>query len=173
MIEGVTKPFESGREPLTPDQMRAAATAYIAGIQGLFDRFDPLTGGDHNLSLDAPFGGEANAISAVAERGSGSLEVFAPDSQWHSYGLRGQAVWRHDGIMIDSLSRPDAERVLPPRDGTDAEKLAHFHRLAAEHATISEYEPNEGYVDEEEVNKLFPLLMQGRPAPEIDNLDDL
>ncbi|HSW65674.1 MAG TPA: hypothetical protein VLI54_00865 [Bacillota bacterium] len=173
MIEGVTKPFESGRVPLTPDQVRAAATVYLAGMRALFDHFDPLTGGDSNLALDVPFAGEPDVMSAVAERGSGSLEVIAPDSQWHSYGLRGEAVWRHDGMLIDSLRRSDAERVLPPRDGTDAEKLAHFHRLAAEAETLSEYEPTDGPVDEEEVGGLFALLMRGRPSADIDNLEDL
>jgi hypothetical protein len=174
MIEGITKPFEANRPPLTSDQMRAAAAAYIAGMRDLFGHFDPLTGGSHNPSLEAPFGEEADGVHAVPERGSSSLEVFAPDTQWHSYRLRGnQGVWRHDGIMLDSLNRPDAERVLPPRDATDAEKLTHFHRLVAEDAALKEYESNEGFVDEEEVTNLFALLMQGHVAPEIDTLGDL
>jgi hypothetical protein len=111
-------------------------------------------------------------VRAILERGSSSLEVFAPDSQWHSYGLRGeqpeQGVWRHDGIVIDSLNRPDAERMLPPPDATGPERLAHLKRLAADDAALGKHEPNEGFVDAAEVTNLFAVLMQGRVSLVID-----
>ncbi len=162
MIRGVTKPIGPETALITDEQRRTAAGLYIAGMDELFAKFDPLTGGNSNLPLFAPFEGDPAAISAVAAKGV-SLEVWAPDTQWHSYYLKNNrsAVWRDDGIMTNSLKRPAAERTFPS-EGTALDKLEHLKGLAADRDALHLHEPAGMFVDQEEVAKLFALLMQGQ-----------
>lgn len=163
MIRGITKPITPENALITDEQRRTAAGLYIAGIDALFAKFDPETGGDHNLPILAPFEEENTDIKAVAERGTKWLDIWAPDTQWHSYRLENNrtAVWRDDGILTSSLKQPEAEKTFPS-DGTKFDKLEHLKRTAVERDALHLHEPAGMFVDGEEVTKLFGLLMQGQ-----------
>jgi hypothetical protein len=164
MIRGITKPISPEAALISDDQRRTAAGLYITGLDLLFAKFDPETGGENNLPLLAPFDDEDTNITAVASREMKSLEVWAPDTRWHSYSLKNDqaAVWRDDGIVIDSWAQPSIERDTLPPDASDLERLEHLKRLAADREALHLHEPAGMFVDAEEVTKLFALLMQGQ-----------
>ncbi|HSX07725.1 MAG TPA: hypothetical protein VLG11_02430 [Candidatus Saccharimonadales bacterium] len=168
MIRGITKPISPETALITDKERRTAAGLYIASMDALFAKFDPQIMGDSNLPLVVPFEKKHDGIHAVATRETQWLEVWAPDTQWHSYILKNNqaAVWRDDGIMVNSLRRPKAERTLPA-NATAFEALENLKRIAAEREALHLHEPTGMFVDAEEVTKLFELLMQGEVDREI------
>lgn len=170
MIEGVTKPAGPEALFITDEQRQAAAAAYIAGMDALFVKFEPETGGNDILPVDAPLADEKDGVAVVAERHTKILQVFAPDGQMHSYSLQDDdsEVWREDGVSVSSFGRPDARITRPD---SDLEKLAQIKRIAAERDALRAHEPAGRFVDEEEVQKLFAVLMQGRLNRAIPDFD--
>lgn len=162
MIEGVTKPVGPEALFITDEQRQVAAASYIASMDALFAKFDPETGGNDTLPVDAPFEDEEDGIGVVAERRTKILIVTAPDSQIHSYSLQDNdsEVWREDGISLNSLGNPDSR--INRRELSDLEALAQLKRTIAEREALKAHKPTGRFVDEEEVQKLFAALLQGR-----------
>ncbi len=160
MIEGVTKPFEIDAPEPDDTEKRAAAAAYISGMDSLFGRF-----GSDMLQLEVPprndaAEDESEPIDVTAMQtydGSGGiLMLYAPDSQRHDYGTDAAGVLRRsDSSLLRQGQYPAAERF----GGTRRER---FWQSVEQADRERSQGLNDRPVDAEEVAHLFALLAGAR-----------
>lgn len=153
MIKGVTPPFEYGRT-VEPDARRAATALYIAGMQRLFDRFGPQTGGSGLLDLEAQQKEGVDSISFVVERCSASIVGIS--DQIHSWGIGTGGFVERDDSPILGKEGPERERTVA-YDAPVQDQLAALKRTVHEREALG---MSSQPVDEQEVTSLFALLEQ-------------
>jgi|GEM_PF-5078193 len=150
MIEGVTKPFELGGSQLTPEQLRAATTAFLTGMSGLLDRL-----GLPRLEVMIEGVDWIMPVSVDPKKG---VSALAMDGQLHEW-TQGEntIVRRHDSRGnrrgLDQ-EIPAIEKTVGPNATPKERMQALWDRTAEENALGINNQP----VDEEEVNALFALL---------------